>query len=514
MKTDDHTLYTFGDFALDLDREALFENGTEIHLRPKCFTVLKLLVENQGTLVTKRQLHESAWPSSVVTDDSLAHCLIEIRRALGGHGHEMIRTIPRRGYVLEVPVIAGTRLAARDDAAPASIVRGQRGNGVTAAPVLVAVLGLMTVAGLLAQRFDFTASGETARDQERAQTPVDVFAPTPGIDADEHYRQGQYFYNRRAPGDLELAERAFKRVVELDSSNADGWAGLAGVYNIYYMHGNRPREQTLERLGEYTHRALSLEPENALVQARMANFYQRIGNRQLAEKYFSRALALEPDNPLLLSMRAGSLLFDARFDEAIELQRRAVNLDSLSATHRNNLIGFLLIAGSTSEAYEELEHFAALKPSDTAAIDNFLTEIFIAEGRYEEALPYALRHDDEQRRNSALAMVYHGLGRPEQAAAALEQLKASDAGVTPYLVAHVYAVRGDLDQSMRWLRLGVEHDRVSNLLMHEHWARKLLLLSPHLRALRDNERWRTMLALKPAQSGATERATAAVLKDR
>ena len=35
-----------------------------------------------------------------VTDDSLTQCISEIRRALGNAGRDLVRTVPRRGYMI------------------------------------------------------------------------------------------------------------------------------------------------------------------------------------------------------------------------------------------------------------------------------------------------------------------------------------------------------------------------------------------------------------------------------
>ena len=91
-----HRVYRFGDFALDLDRGSLYRGDTEVHLRPKAFRVLRILLENRGQLVTKTQLHDAAWKNSIVTDDSLAHCVGDVRRALGEQGFELIRNTCRQ----------------------------------------------------------------------------------------------------------------------------------------------------------------------------------------------------------------------------------------------------------------------------------------------------------------------------------------------------------------------------------------------------------------------------------
>lgn len=73
----------FGEFTLDLERGALLGPLGEIKLRPKSYQVLCYLVEHAGRLVSKDELFDAVWGQTVVTEDSLTQCLVEIRRALG-----------------------------------------------------------------------------------------------------------------------------------------------------------------------------------------------------------------------------------------------------------------------------------------------------------------------------------------------------------------------------------------------------------------------------------------------
>jgi TolB-like protein/DNA-binding winged helix-turn-helix (wHTH) protein/Tfp pilus assembly protein PilF len=96
-----HQTIAFRDFTLDLTRGCLRRGAEEVRLRPKSFDVLKYLVQNNGRLVSKGELLTAIWPDTAVTDDSLVQCLIEVRRGLGDNDQQIIRTIPRRGYIFE-----------------------------------------------------------------------------------------------------------------------------------------------------------------------------------------------------------------------------------------------------------------------------------------------------------------------------------------------------------------------------------------------------------------------------
>lgn len=99
-----HQIYSFDEFTLDLTRGCLLHQTEEIKLRPKSFEVLKFLVENGGRLITKDEIIQFVWQGMAVTDDSLVQCLKDIRRALGDDGQQIIKTIPRRGYIFEKAV--------------------------------------------------------------------------------------------------------------------------------------------------------------------------------------------------------------------------------------------------------------------------------------------------------------------------------------------------------------------------------------------------------------------------
>jgi DNA-binding winged helix-turn-helix (wHTH) protein/Tol biopolymer transport system component len=101
--------YCFGEFTLDLEGGFLRRGREEVKLRPKSFEVLTYLVEHHGRLVTKRALIDSVWPDTVITENSLAQCLTEIRQALNDDSQTSIRTVARRGYLFAAPVTTSLR---------------------------------------------------------------------------------------------------------------------------------------------------------------------------------------------------------------------------------------------------------------------------------------------------------------------------------------------------------------------------------------------------------------------
>ncbi len=101
-----HRVLRFDRFALDLARGCLRAGDQEIDLRPKTFEVLCYLAENAGRLVSKQELFEAVWPNVSVCDDSLVQCIRELRQKLGDDDRRLIKTVSRRGYLLDATVLA------------------------------------------------------------------------------------------------------------------------------------------------------------------------------------------------------------------------------------------------------------------------------------------------------------------------------------------------------------------------------------------------------------------------
>jgi predicted ATPase/DNA-binding winged helix-turn-helix (wHTH) protein len=130
--------YHFADFILEPGRAALLRAGEEIKLRPKVFDALRYLVENQGRVVPKEELIENLWPEAFVTDDSLVQCMVELRRALDDRSQEILKTVPRRGYIFaaSVTVHGGDAGTAPAEKALPQIVRGDPRLPVARTPLI------------------------------------------------------------------------------------------------------------------------------------------------------------------------------------------------------------------------------------------------------------------------------------------------------------------------------------------------------------------------------------------
>ena len=101
----------FADLTLDSEKGRLIGPSGDVALRAKSFAVLAHLARNAGRVVAKEELIAAVWPDVNVTEDSLTQCISDIRRALGPDSENLLRTIPRRGYLIPVAATAATSSA-------------------------------------------------------------------------------------------------------------------------------------------------------------------------------------------------------------------------------------------------------------------------------------------------------------------------------------------------------------------------------------------------------------------
>ena len=114
--TNQAELVRFGEFELNLRTGELFSIGTaavaagsaKILLREQPFQILRILVERQGTIVTRQEIRQVLWPNDTVVefDRSINVAMTILRKALADDADhpKYIETLARRGYRLIAPV--------------------------------------------------------------------------------------------------------------------------------------------------------------------------------------------------------------------------------------------------------------------------------------------------------------------------------------------------------------------------------------------------------------------------
>ncbi len=90
----------FGDCTFDSDTRELLRGGAPVHVSPKAFRLLELLLENRPRALSKQELQEKLWPETFVSEANLASLAAEARAAIGdkARGSRLLRTVYGFGY--------------------------------------------------------------------------------------------------------------------------------------------------------------------------------------------------------------------------------------------------------------------------------------------------------------------------------------------------------------------------------------------------------------------------------
>jgi TolB-like protein/DNA-binding winged helix-turn-helix (wHTH) protein/Tfp pilus assembly protein PilF len=282
-----------------------------------------------------------------------------------------------------------------------------------------------------------------------SQQQAELARPHPvNPEAFNAYLQGRYFSQR---GDADKAASYYERATQLDPSYARAWVGLSKArFDQADTEGSVPTEEGHRLAREAVERALALDPN-------LAEAHQQIGLLKRAVDFDwvgsddsnQRAIALEPGNPDGLRWAATAATTFGRFDEALELARRAIELDPLNGGSRYRLGWIEYQMGSLDEAITDLKRGLELSPESPGR--GLLSEIYVLQGRPQDALAeiergrtglYSLQH---------YAIAYHALDREKESDAALRELIEKYHTNAAYQIAEVYAFRKQPDEAFEWL---------------------------------------------------------------
>ena len=460
-----------------------------MRLQSQPFQVLELLLARPGELVTREQLIARLWPQGVVDyDTALNSAVRRLRVALDDDADSprYIETIPRRGYrFIGRPDFAPPAANPAAVTVPATAVA--RRQWLPRAALAAAIAAVIAALGLFLVREEPPGSASVSANPQ----------------AQEHYLRARYFFERRSEGDLEHARRYFEEALAADPGIARAWSGLAGVYWIETATAGVPESVALPKVREAAERALALDPTLAEAHVRLYNYQRVVGDHRAAGEHLKKAHALEPENPLVLSMYASLHAADGQFAEAIDMQRLAVRAEPLSRSTRYNLASFLYYAGRLEEAERELVRLGELHPTPQN-VPELHGMVLVELGRHQAALELADSWPDGADRHYVSALAFEGLGRREDADAALRRLIDSGAPPDSYRIAEVYAHRGDIESAFDWLRKGAAYAREAGWRATGRRPAWVLQYSPLLKSTRQDVRWAAWYAAtqRPARQAA------------
>jgi tetratricopeptide (TPR) repeat protein len=295
------------------------------------------------------------------------------------------------------------------------------------------------------------------------------------------YLQGRYFLSKSSAESRAKAVSYFGQATRLDSVYAPAWVGLGESLIKQVGSGEAPGPEGYRKAREAVERALMLDPN-------LGDAHEAMGDIKLlvdwdwsgAKASYQRALALKPGSASVLGGIGSLARILGQLDEAARLYSRVIEIEPLSGHYNLGLI--LHYAGRQEEARAACTKSLELDP-ERAAARVLLARVYLAQGRQQEALREAEKVNHPGWRPFGLALAYHALGRKKESDLKLAELIQFPGGAS-FLVAEVYAYRGESDQAFVWLeRAYTERDT----------GIEEMKADPLLASLRSDPRYRALL---------------------
>ena len=286
--------------------------------------------------------------------------------------------------------------------------------------------------------------------------------PTADLEAYQLYLMGQHCIHQWTGGAVNVGLEHLEQAVARDPAYALAYAAMAKAYIDLGLGvvGSLPPEEAFAKAWAATARALELEPGLAEGHAVLGHLkYIREFDWAGAEAELKLAIDLNPNSAEAFDIYGLLLSAQERYDEALEAQRRAHELDPLA--HRMDLVTTLLRAGRYEEALHAVNRVLTVEPHLPLAHAT-LGWVHLLSGRPEEGIG-ALRKavalsPDSTLYRAQLGQAYGRIGQTENARAILRELEelTKTRYVSPYHPAYVYVGLGEHDRALALLELAYE----------------------------------------------------------
>lgn len=462
--------FRFDRFVVDGARGALLADGVERPLRPKSFTLLRYLADRAGQLVGRDEIMEAVWPGTYVTEDSITQCVRDIRHALGDEGSHLLRTLPRRGYMLaaaphpEVDNIPDAEpLPLPPTGRPMVLVlpfeniggdpeQGYFADGLRAELVtdLTHFQELQVAAPTRADYLPDSLTGQAcyllggsvrrASGRIRVTVQLSELASGVGVWAERFDRplddlfalQEDLTNHIAASVDTRVGRERLRRIQRRSPSNLD-------AYDLYLhgrdLHGNTTEKDTL-LARQLFDRAIAADPLYAPAHAWQAYTVQRgftlgwgtpKGRAALdfALSFSRHAVALEPGSSPCLARLALVLALMDRHPEAVAAAERGVRANPCDSAGRATYGEVLSMSGNPEAGVTELRVALSLNPFHPPFWHATLGRALVLAGRSDEAIEELERSraeaPDYRPCYSSLVVAYVENGQMEAARAAAKE---------------------------------------------------------------------------------------------
>ena len=263
--------------------------------------------------------------------------------------------------------------------------------------------------------------------------------------------QGNYFFDKLDKENVAKALDFYFQALAIDSLNARVWGVIARTYSRQSWQNYIEQNEGYEKARKAATKVITLNDKLAIG-------YWLLGDIKMnhdfdwegADVEFQKAHRLEPGNADVLNdMGVLSAILDDR-EEAIRLFKQALALDPLQLIFYSDLGNTLTYSNHLEEAIVQFNKILELNPQFQRA-HLYLGRIYLLQGKPEMALAEMQQENMEIFKRFGLALAYHALGRKKEADKELINFITIYQNDWAYLIAEIYAFRGEKDSAFEWL---------------------------------------------------------------
>ncbi|MBA3594017.1 MAG: winged helix-turn-helix domain-containing protein [Pseudomonadota bacterium] len=357
-------------------------HGIPLHLPPKERAVLHLLLSRWPDVVPKEEFASRVWRSPLMSDESLARCVAQLRPALETHGGISIRSVYRTGYRLTVQASeAGANGPGGASVATTLRPLSRLVHEAMAQPRQVATL--VHARQLSNQRTRASmARAELLLRELVAQAP-DYLSAKLGL---AECVAGAVSCGLTVPRSSLIESLTQLRLIEEQAPHLPGLhAEMAHLHDCLWQ---------FTEAGHLHNQAASAAVQDDQIHHYRAWHQWGTGQARAAAESLQRALELNPFSVPLAVMRARCLAAGGELAAGLTQARQLADSAPDSAAAQIYLLGYRAFVEPRAELIGEAEHIT-LGPGSWAFAASTLAYVFARCGAREQALSLMRRSTDD-----------------------------------------------------------------------------------------------------------------------
>jgi TolB-like protein/Tfp pilus assembly protein PilF len=276
------------------------------------------------------------------------------------------------------------------------------------------------------------------------------------------FYSNEYFMHSRLES-LREGRRVLQRALQTDPNFADAEAMLADMYLMEAANFEEGAAENLRHAAAAAERAVELNPHSLEALLAMGDVYSETGQNAQAIRTLRQAVALAPNAETGWDYLGYAYHYAGLVQQAEQAYRRSRKLNPTTPRIYWMHGRMLLYVGRAGEAEQVMRQALAANPDQYKAMA-FLGEFLYYQGKADEAEPI-LRRAVELGAGSGdqiplwlSAFLYASRGERQKIDPRLFQYKPQDIidGDTAYWSGSIYALLGERDQAILWLKRAVE----------------------------------------------------------